>query len=648
MEKLTVLLADGDSTSRRQLEKLLEEKGVIRTITTDSKREALKLYRKEQPDMVFIDIGADDEQWFSWLKNIRKEHEKRKIFLICDAVITNRFPKEICAILTGILQRPISEDPASVLIQESLASIEIQKQLDIKTHKIKQVRNTYAERIETERFVAVRQLVENISSFIGQIANDVEGGVRYFNEIPYFVAIHNRNLKIVMANTAFKKQFGNIIHADSWHIYRGKASQPDHCPVGLTIRTGSVQKMNAEVEYSSGTRIPIIVHTSPIFNNNGEIELILEVSAGVKEVQQLKREVKTTQQRYQQLFDEVPCYIAVLDRKFQITAHNRKFVEDFGNQTGDYFFDILKQRDMPVSYCPIQKSLEDAQPHQSEMVFTTREDKHLRTMMWTSPILTPAKKLTQILVIFVDITNLRQLENNLSSLGLMLSSITHGIKGILTGLDAGLYMIDSGFYKNKAGKIEEGLDVAKLMAERMKKIIHDILYYSKERELRLKKTDAYRFLCDVASLVKAKITSANIEFKQDFDLFNETIFIDEGVLSSALVNLIDNSVEACIEDKSTRRFCITFRSYLENERIVFEIEDNGPGIDKKNLSNIFTIFYSTKGPNGTGLGLYITDRVVRQHKGTIRVDSKPYEKTIFSLTLPISEAVEPVAERSPI
>ena len=146
-----------------------------------------------------------------------------------------------------------------------------------------------------------------------------------------------------MANTAFKKQFGNIIQADSWHIYRGKASQPDHCPVGLTIRTGSVQKLNAEVEYSSGTRIPIIVHTSPIFNNNGEIELILEVSAGVKEVQQLKREVKSTQQRYQQLFDEVPCYIAVLNRNFQITAHNRKFAEDFGNQTGDSFFDILNQ-----------------------------------------------------------------------------------------------------------------------------------------------------------------------------------------------------------------------------------------------------------------------------------------------------------------
>ncbi len=634
MSNLKILLADANFNSRQKLEKLIADVNGSHVVVTDSKTEAVKLVSENQPDVIIIDVAATEGKWLTWLKKINKEKVNRQILLISDTHTGADVPNEVMDIVCGIFQRPIVEKPSKLLLRQALKTIKIQKKLDKQTKKIKKIRKTYNELIETERFVAVRQIVENISSFIGQIANDVEGGVRYFNEIPYFVSIHNRNMKILMANTAYKKHFGNIINEESWKIYRGKTSEPDQCPVGRTIKSGSVQKINAEVAYRSGTQIPVIVHTAPIFNNNGEIELILEVSAGVKEVLRLKRELKTTQQRYQQLFDEVPCYVAVLNRKFQITAQNRKFSEVFGDESGNIFFDVLKQRDVPLSYCPVQKTLEDAKPHQAEMVFTDRKENSFRTMMWTSPILTTAQKLTQILVILVDITNLRQLENNLSSLGLMLSSVTHGIKGILTGLDAGIYMIDSGFYKNKPGKIEEGLDVSKMMAERMKKIIHDILYYSKERELNLRITDAYRFACDVASTVKPKINSANIEFVTDFELTNTTFAIDEGILCSAFINIIENAVEACIEDKTDCRFIITFRSYQENGKIIFEISDNGPGIDQKSLASIFTIFYSTKGARGTGLGLYITEKVVRQHNGSIKVMSEPYQKTLFVIQIP--------------
>ena len=86
---------------------------------------------------------------------------------------------------------------------------------------------------------------------------------------------------------------------------------------------------------------------------------------------------------------------------------------------------------------------------------------------------------------FMDISELRRMQGNLSALGLMIGTISHSLKGCLTGLDASLYLIETGFYRNKPARIEEGIDVTKLMIDRIRKLVLDILYYSKERELKL-------------------------------------------------------------------------------------------------------------------------------------------------------------------
>ncbi|MBU2547366.1 MAG: PAS domain S-box protein, partial [Proteobacteria bacterium] len=78
---------------------------------------------------------------------------------------------------------------------------------------------------------------------------------------------------------------------------------------------------------------------------------------------------------------------------------------------------------------------------------------------------------------FMDITRLRDMQHNLSSLGLMLGITSHSLRNCLTGLDAALYLIDSGFYQDKAARIEEGLDTAKLMIDRLRKLVFHVLYY---------------------------------------------------------------------------------------------------------------------------------------------------------------------------
>ena len=73
----------------------------------------------------------------------------------------------------------------------------------------------------------------------------------------------------------------------------------------------------------------------------------------------------------------------------------------------------------------------------------------------------------------------------------------------------------------------------------------------------------------------------------------------------------------------------------DDNQVVFKIRDNGTGLARAHREEVFFLFYSDKGKSGTGLGLFIAKRAVKQHKGIIKVDSIPGEFTEFTITLPI-------------
>jgi signal transduction histidine kinase len=101
-------------------------------------------------------------------------------------------------------------------------------------------------------------------------------------------------------------------------------------------------------------------------------------------------------------------------------------------------------------------------------------------------------------------------------------------------------------------------------------------------------------------------------------------------LNQVWTNIIDNAVDA-MQGKGE----ITLRTYEENDQIVVEIIDNGPGIPEEIRTRIFEPFFTTKPPGqGTGLGLHVThDIVVNRHHGLMSVESKPGE-TKFKVVLP--------------
>jgi PAS domain S-box-containing protein len=404
--------------------------------------------------------------------------------------------------------------------------------------------------------------------------------------------------------------------------------------VGRTAGTGNVQTTRALVRYKSGAKVPVLVHTAPIYDNEGEVALVLEVFAGTQEIEQLARQIRTTQQRYRQLFDAVPSFAVVLDRHHTMTAINRKVKQTFGDHVGKKFFDVFRPAAFPAYRGPLSQTYRDGQAHQGEMVFTGPDGQAYTMMAWTNPICTPTGKMMQVLVIFTDISELRQLKDNLSSLGLMVGTVSHDLKGLLTGLDAGLYQIDKGFYRNDPGRIEQGLDTARLIVDRIRRMVLDVLFSAKERNLERQELEVLAFSGELVTAVEHHIRSANIEFDYDLSLGTGKFKVDKDLLRTALTNIIENAVEACLEDDSQQHHKIQFNVLSRKSSVIFSIKDNGPGLPEDNTKRIFSLFYSSKGRKGTGLGMFITEKVIKKHGGRIAVASEPEQGTTFTVELP--------------
>jgi len=233
-----------------------------------------------------------------------------------------------------------------------------------------------------------------------------------------------------------------------------------------------------------------------------------------------------------------------------------------------------------------------------------------------------------------------ELQDHLSSLGLMIGSISHGIKGLLTRLDAGLYQLDSALQKGDQPLIAEGHDIIRMAADRIKKMVLDILFYAKERALKKKQTDIFTFAGDLADNLEGKIQSQNIEFQRKFDSSTGQFAIDAECLHSALVNILENAIDACTEDQSKQAHRILLQVEAQDSQIVFMVCDNGIGMDQETCNNIFNLFFSAKGKKGTGLGLFIADKIIKQHGGDITVKSTPGQETTFTIRIPKTEGEE--------
>lgn len=250
-----------------------------------------------------------------------------------------------------------------------------------------------------------------------------------------------------------------------------------------------------------------------------------------------------------------------------------------------------------------------------------------------------SEKIEKVTLILHDITDLREknqskLESEMIQALTMLSAgVAHELGNPLNSLNIHLQLmqrlakkVDDKELKEEA---EELLKISISEVERLDMIIHQFLGAVRSSKPEMVPIRVEEVLSESLKFMKAEIENKNIEVEAVFPEKIPMIHGDKGQLKQAFYNIIKNAIQAMPDGGRLTIQCKTSDDFLN-----ISFSDTGKGIKLKNMGKIFESFYTDR-RGGTGLGLFIVERVLREHGGSVGVSSNEGEGTVFTLRLPL-------------
>ena len=456
----------------------------------------------------------------------------------------------------------------------------------------------------------------------------------YFDAMPCYVTVQDRDFKVITANRRFGEAFGDYRGRYCYQVYKHRAEKCEVCPVEQTFRDGQVHTSEEQVTCLDRTAVSVIVYTEPIRDEHGDITAVVEMSTDITDIKRLQHQLRDSQAHYRTLFEEVPCYISIQDQDLNIVDANRLHRETFGDFLGCKCYEIYKHRSEECFPCTVRESFEDGRLHVHEEVVTSREGRPINVLVHTTPIVGASGRIDRVMEMSADITAIRQLQTQLSSIGLLISSISHGIKGLLNGLNGGVYLVNKGLAAEDHTRVAKGWDIVQRNIARIRSMVLDILYYAKDREPDWKPLSAGAIVQEIAEAMRDRAADLGLEFTHEVQAGAGMFEADEQAIRAMLVNLTENALDACRLDKAKASHHVVVRASDGGPVVRFEVEDNGIGMEQETREKAFSLFFSSKGSEGTGLGLFVANKIATSHGGSIRIVSTVGEGTRFLVSIP--------------
>jgi two-component system NtrC family sensor kinase len=222
----------------------------------------------------------------------------------------------------------------------------------------------------------------------------------------------------------------------------------------------------------------------------------------------------------------------------------------------------------------------------------------------------------------------------LAAVGQTIATLSHHIKNILQGIRGGSYIVEMGLENEDLGVVEKGWEIVRRNQDKISSLVMDMLSFSKEREPDPVASDLVALVDDVVETVRqrAEESGAAIQWDRPSDL--PRLLFDPVGLSRAVLNVVTNALDA-VEGRPAAAVTITTQADTEAGMARITVADNGAGMSPETLAEIFTLFVSTKGARGTGLGLTVSRKILREHGGDIHAASREREGSTFVLEFPL-------------
>lgn len=234
----------------------------------------------------------------------------------------------------------------------------------------------------------------------------------------------------------------------------------------------------------------------------------------------------------------------------------------------------------------------------------------------------------------------------LAAIGQTIAALSHHIKNIMQGIRFGADMVRTALRDDDRELLLKGWRLVERNQERIDQLILDMLSFCKEREPVLELVDLNALCEDVLEVVRGKALETRAELRWLPEPTLEQVPCDPDAIHRAILNIVSNAIEA-VEGREGAQVTVETGIEEDGTWAVIRVTDNGPGIATEQQEAIFQPFVSTKGSRGTGLGLPVSRKILREHGGDIVVRSTVGQGSCFTLRLPMRNISSEPASPSP-
>ncbi len=233
--------------------------------------------------------------------------------------------------------------------------------------------------------------------------------------------------------------------------------------------------------------------------------------------------------------------------------------------------------------------------------------------------------------------NLLERQEKLATLGTLAAGIAHEIRNPLTSIKARLYMVEKHLQIVPAAR--KDTEIINSEISRLERVVQDVLSFARPADPLFGGVDSSTLLHEVQGLMSPSLESSGIRLVVDAPA-GLNISADGGHLKQVLINLVKNGAEAIVGTGVVTLRARASRATIsarEIDTVTLEVSDTGNGIAPETEKRLFDPFFSTK-ETGTGLGLSIASRIVEQHGGLLKYQTRAGHGSTFSIVLPLKIA----------
>jgi signal transduction histidine kinase len=223
----------------------------------------------------------------------------------------------------------------------------------------------------------------------------------------------------------------------------------------------------------------------------------------------------------------------------------------------------------------------------------------------------------------------------------MTAGMAHEIKNPLGSIGIHIQLMQKAIDRDGAPDkdfFNKNLGILSEEVERLNNIVVDFLFAVRPMDVDLKDEELVSIIHESLELVKPELDEANIEIETSFEENIPKLQLDCKLIKQAVLNIIKNAMNAMSEGGH-----LGISVFIENDNVVLQIKDDGEGIPEENREKIFEPYFTTK-DFGSGLGLTLVYKIIKEHHGEIELKSRIAVGTSFIIKLPIPQKEQHLIE----